>query len=423
MTGKLKMTGIRYWIPNLILTATLGWLLSALQVPSGWLIAALVSAGAVVMLTGRQLTPAPVVLRPAQGCIGVLAITPLAGVATSAMASYLGVSAVCSGATLIICLLCTLVLFRVAKTLSPATALLSTLAGGASGISTMAPEMRVDHRYVALSQYLRLMVVTLTLPFVLELAGPGSVGPHGGLGGVSMTVSLASAVVIFGAGYAALRMKWPAPFLLAPMLVGLLLEVATQGHLVLGLPPVVNTGAYLVIGWQAGGSFTRSAMCQFIRLMPLTCMFIGAAIAGCLGLAIMVSAWTGLPFSQAYLATTPGGIYAVLATAMDSGAGPIVVTMQVFRMLVMVLCAVIGSKLLNRRLDRADGPTASPTDHGRSCGAGDEITNPASEGFRSSLASSTSNSEQPPSTLTEASSSPRVRPRLTIATGIPCATA
>jgi uncharacterized protein len=423
MTGRLKMTGIRYWVPNLILTATLGWLLSALRVPSGWLIAALVSAGAVAMLTGRQLTPAPVVLRPAQGCIGVLAITPLAGVATSAMASYLGVSAVCSGATLIICLLCTLVLFRVAKTLSPATALLSTLAGGASGISTMAPEMRVDHRYVALSQYLRLMVVTLTLPFVLELAGPGSVGPHGGLGGVSMTVSLASAVVIFGAGYAALRMKWPAPFLLAPMLVGLLLEVATQGHLVLGLPPVVNTAAYLVIGWQAGGSFTRSAMCQFIRLMPLTCMFIGAAIAGCLGLAIMVSAWTGLPFSQAYLATTPGGIYAVLATAMDSGAGPIVVTMQVFRMLVMVLCAIIGSKLLNRRLDRADGPTASPTDHGRNCGAGDEITNPASEGFRSSLASSTSNSEQPPSTLTDASSSPRVRPRLTIATGIPCPTA
>jgi uncharacterized protein len=419
MTGKMTTTRIRYWVGALILTVALGGLLSALQVPSGWLISALVSAGAVAMLTGRQLTPAPVVLRPAQGCIGVLAITPLAGVATSAVAGYLGVSAVCSGATLIICLLCTVVLFRVAKTLSPATALLSTLAGGASGISTMAPEMRVDHRYVALSQYLRLMVVTLTLPFVLELAGPGSVGSHGGQGGVSMIVAVASAAVIFGAGHAALRMKWPAPFLLAPMLVGLLLEITTQGYLVLGLPPVVNTAAYLVIGWQAGGSFTRSAMCQFIRLLPLTCTFIGAAIAGCLGLAIMVSAWTGLPFSQAYLATTPGGIYAVLATAMDSGAGPIVVTMQVFRMLVMVLCAVIGSKLLNRRLDRLAGPA----DHGRSRGAGDEISNPESEGFKSSLANSTSNSEQPPSTLTVASSSPRVGPRLTMATGMPCATA
>jgi len=178
--GRMKMAGIPYWAANVILTAALGWLLSALRVPSGWLIAALVSAGAVAMLTGRQLTPAPVVLRPAQGCIGVLAISPLAGVAAPTMARYLGVSLVCSGATLVICLVCTLVLVRVAKTLSPATALLSTLAGGASGISTMAPELRVDHRYVALSQYLRLMVVTLTLPFVLELAGPGSVGPHGG---------------------------------------------------------------------------------------------------------------------------------------------------------------------------------------------------------------------------------------------------
>src|SRR6202044_1205883 len=138
------------------------------------------------------------------------------------------------------------------------------------------------------------------------------------------------------------------------------LEITTQGYLVLGLPPVVNTAAYLVIGWKAGGSFTRSAMRQFLRLLPLTCTFIVAAIAGCLGLAIMVSAWAGIPFSQAYLATTPGGIYAVLATAMDSGAGPIVVTMQVFRMLVMVMCAVVGSKLLNRRFDGTAGPTATP---------------------------------------------------------------
>jgi uncharacterized protein len=355
MLRQMRTTRIRYWAANLILTVALGWLLTALRVPSGWLVAALVSAGAVAMLTGRQLIPAPVVLRPAQGCIGVLAITSLAGLTTPTMIRYLGVSVVCSGATLIICLLGAVVLVRVAKTLSPATAVLSTLAGGAVGISTMAPELRVDHRYVALSQYLRLMVVTLTLPFVLELAASGSAGTHGGQGGVSMTVSVAAAAVIFGAGYAALRMKWPAPFLLAPMLVGLLLEVVTQGHLALGLPPVVNVAAYLVIGWQAGGSVTRSAMRQFVRLLPLTCMFIGAVIAGCFGLALMVSAWMGLSFSQAYLATTPGGFYAVLATALDSGAGPIVVTMQVFRMLVMVLCAVVGSKLLNRRFDRAAG--------------------------------------------------------------------
>ena len=102
------------------------------------------------MLTGRQLIPARALLRPAQGCIGLLATAPLAEEAVPTMVRYLGISAVCSGVALIVCL-CTLVLVRVAKTLSPGTALLSTLAGGASGISTMAPDLRVDHRYVALS--------------------------------------------------------------------------------------------------------------------------------------------------------------------------------------------------------------------------------------------------------------------------------
>jgi uncharacterized membrane protein AbrB (regulator of aidB expression) len=57
------------------------------------------------------------------------------------------------------------------------------------------------------------------------------------------------------------------------MLVALLIETTTRGHLVLQLPPAVNILAYIVIGWQAGGSFTRSAIRQFIRLLPLTCTF------------------------------------------------------------------------------------------------------------------------------------------------------
>src|SRR6185312_846567 len=212
---------MRAAVCTLILTTALGWLLSALRVPSGWLIAALASAGAVAVLTGRQLIPARALLRPAQGCIGLLATAPLAGAAVPTIVRHLGVSAVCSGATLIVCLLCTLVLVRVAKTLSPATALLSTLAGGASGISTMAPDLRVDHRYVALSQYLRLVVVTLTLPVVLALTGTPPVVPQIAGGGVSVTTSASAAAVIAGAGYAALRLKWPAPFLLGPMLAGL----------------------------------------------------------------------------------------------------------------------------------------------------------------------------------------------------------
>ncbi len=73
-------------------------------------------------------------------------------------------------------------------------------------------------------------------------------------------------------------------------------------------------------------------------------------------MAFAVSAWTGLSVSQAYLATTPGGIYAVLAAANDSGAGPIVVTMQVVRLLVMVVAAIVASKILTteKEIQHAD---------------------------------------------------------------------
>ncbi|MGV7899221.1 AbrB family transcriptional regulator [Mycobacterium kansasii] len=77
----------------------------------------------------------------------------------------------------------------------------------------------------------------------------------------------------------------------------------------------------------------------------MTCAFIGVAVAGCLVLTFVVSAWTGVSFAQAYLATTPGGIYVALA-ASDSAAEPLVATMQVLRLLVMNIAAIIGSKLL-----------------------------------------------------------------------------
>jgi membrane AbrB-like protein len=343
----VKSGGARYWAGAVVLTAALGPLMSAWRVPSGWLIAALLSAGAVAVATGHELTPHKRVLRPAQGVIGIIAAAPLAGVAiTTTMARYLGISGLCSGATLLLCLGCALVLARAAKTLSPASALLSTLAGGASGISTMAPDLGVDHRYVALSQYLRLIVVTLTLPVVLQLVGghpdmTGHADKH-----ATLLSAGAAAAIIFGAGQLGLRLKWPAPYLLATMLAALLIEVITRGQFVPALPTPIHIATYVVIGWQAGGSFTRSSIRQFLRLLPLTATFIGVAIGGCLAMAVALSQLTGLSLSQAYLATTPGGIYAVLAAANDSGAGPIVVTMQVFRLLVMVATAIIGAKLL-----------------------------------------------------------------------------
>jgi uncharacterized protein len=82
MSAPKEESGTAYWPCCLFLTMTLGLLFSELHVPSGWLVAALVSAGLIAVLTGREFAPPKSLVRPAQGCVGLVAGAPLAGVAT-----------------------------------------------------------------------------------------------------------------------------------------------------------------------------------------------------------------------------------------------------------------------------------------------------------------------------------------------------
>ncbi len=335
-------------------TLVLGVTGDVLGVQASWLIAALVAGGAVALVGGEELTPPKQLLRPAQGLVGVSAAAPLSFVTWPQLRQYLGVSLVCVVLTLVICLGSSALLTRIAPEVRPATAVLSTLAGGASGISTMAPELDVDHRYVALSQYLRLIVVTLTMPALLALAG-GSSGSSGAEIGQFGAASVAIlAVLVLAVGYAGRRLHLPAPFLLTPLLVTAAIGMAGGADVVPTAPVWLSALSYIVIGWQAGGAFSRSSIRVFVRLLPVTATFIAVALVGCFGLAVLVQHWLAIPLSQAYLATTPGGIYAVLAVAHGSGSSAVVTTMQVVRLLAMLLTAIIAAKLLSRREQRVE---------------------------------------------------------------------
>ena len=55
------------------------------------------------------------------------------------------------------------------------------------------------------------------------------------------------------------------------------------------------------------------------RLLPAVLLSLAGMIAACGGLAFLVLLVTDVSFSDAYLATTPGGLYAVLAVAVGGG--------------------------------------------------------------------------------------------------------
>jgi uncharacterized membrane protein AbrB (regulator of aidB expression) len=67
------------------------------------------------------------------------------------------------------------------------------------------------------------------------------------------------------------------------------------------------------------------------------------------GLGAVLAAVTGVSALDGYLATTPGGLYAVLATATGSGAdATFVLAVQVLRLFVMLLSAPLVARWLRR---------------------------------------------------------------------------
>jgi membrane AbrB-like protein len=337
------------WISAAAIVVAFGTLFAHVGLPAGWLIAGMLGAAAVALVSRSELTPPAKAMSAAQGVIGVVAVEPLTKLTGSDLVHFAGCAAFSVGVTLSLSLVFGLALARLAKGLGAATANLSLIAGGASTISSMARELGADERYVALSQYLRLTIVVLTMPMVLGALGthdssPGLVAAHDHWSVVGL-LTMAALIVVAGRG--AKLLKLPAPFLLGPLVVTAVLAIADPSLASLVSPTSVITDvAYVVIGWQAGGGFAVDVLRRFVRLIPLTLAFIALTIGSCFGVAVVVSHWASVSLSDAYLATTPGGIYGVLAIANEVHSGPIVVSLQVLRLVTMVVAAGMIPKLI-----------------------------------------------------------------------------
>ena len=347
------------WMAAAATIGALGIAFTKAALPAGWLIAGMLGAAVVALMSRSELNPPAKAMSAAQGVIGVVAVEPLTKLTGSDLVHFAGCAAFSVSVTLALSLVFGLVLARLARGLGAATANLSLIAGGASTISSMARELGADERYVALSQYLRLTIVVLTMPMVLGALGtkdtaPGLVAAHDhwsvvGLGAMAGLIVVAARI--------AQRLGLPAPFLLGPLVATAVLAILDPALASLVSPTTVVTDvAYVVIGWQAGGGFAVDVLRRFVRLIPLTLTFIALTIGSCFGVAMVVSHWASVSLSDAYLATTPGGIYGVLAIANEVHSGPIVVSLQVLRLVTRVLAAGLIPKLVGWLAHRSAQP-------------------------------------------------------------------
>jgi uncharacterized protein len=224
---------------------------------------------------------------------------------------------------------------------SPATAAFASIAGGAIGLTAMADDLGADSRVIAVLQYLRLLIVLLTMPVVVTLLF-GAFGEDVGLGvsDGNWRVDLPFvAVAVAGGVIAGKLLRLPSPALLGPLLVAAPLTLIPY-FADAQVPAIVAGLGYLAIGVQVGLKFTIGSLKSIGRMVPIAILTITVTLVACAGLGWTLTLFTHVTPLDAYLATTPGGIYAVMGIAASTGADvTFVAAAQILRMLIVLAIA------------------------------------------------------------------------------------
>ncbi|WP_422845048.1 AbrB family transcriptional regulator [Acidovorax sp. M2(2025)] len=218
-----------------------------------------------------------------------------------------------------------------------ATSYFAGAIGAASEMTLLSERENARTDLVAASHSLRLLIVTVTIPFALQWSGL-----HG-LDILPPTVRLVSApglalmAVLTGVGALLMdRLGRANPWFMGALLVSMGLTMAGVG--LSAVPQPLVNAAQLVIGVSLGVRFRA----DFLRTAPrwLASVALGTLVLmGACALFAGGLAWaTGLPWVTLLLGTSPGGITEMAITAKVLQLGvPVVTALQVCRLIAVLM--------------------------------------------------------------------------------------
>lgn len=336
-------------VPLGLATATAGFGLGHAGLPSSYLFAALLVGLAVALAFPGRVHVPPAAFVAAQAVTGVTLGASVRSSSLSALGHDWLPVALVSAATLGISLIAGQLLARVTF-VDPPTGALGMVAGGASGIVAMADDLGADGRLVAFMQYLRVLVVVMLTPLLITILFPGH---HGGHVAGQPTLGdgkgwLMSAGVAIAGWFIANRLRFTAGSLLVPMVGAAVVVLAIPGA-EFNVPPLLQQTAFALIGLQVGLRFTVETVRSLGTLLLPVLGCIAFLLVASFGLAVLLELTTSVSLLDAYLATTPGGLFAVLAVAFGADANTtFILAVQGLRILVMVLLAPVAVRWLTR---------------------------------------------------------------------------
>jgi membrane AbrB-like protein len=324
--------------------------LSLVHVPSAVLFASLLAGMAHALTSPTVLELPSWLFRLAQGVIGVV----IGALVSAPALERIGHSLLPIGLVMVATVVISLGsgwLLALRRDVSPVTGVFALIAGGASGVVAVARDLGADDRVVTVVQYLRVLVVLLTMPLVTAIVfdpehGQGTLetadaGPVRDL--VLVVVSLVVGLLL------ARLVRFPTATLLGPLAVAVVL--ALTGWLgEARVPTALQWAAFALIGAQVGLRFTRASLVSIARMLPVVLALVVAMIAATAATGAVLAWATPVDGLTAYLATTPGGLFAVLSTAADSGSDvTYVLAVQLCRLLIVLALTPLLARWLSAR--------------------------------------------------------------------------
>ncbi len=219
------------------------------------------------------------------------------------------------------------------------TTYFASLIGGASEMTLLAEREHARTDLVASAHSLRVLIVTISVPFAVQWMGWQGLDHHPTHTYQFNLQGLIFLILFTGIGGLIMKVLGRSnAWFIGSLIVSIVL--ATNEIELSSIPPVLTNAAQLLIGISLGVRFTP----EFIRTAPrwLISVTIGTIflIGMCVLASFSLSKLINLPLATIILATAPGGIseMAITAKVMQLGAA-IVTTLQACRLIAVLLLA------------------------------------------------------------------------------------
>jgi membrane AbrB-like protein len=218
-----------------------------------------------------------------------------------------------------------------------ATSYFAGAIGGASEMTLLAEREGGRTDLVAASHSLRLLMVSLTVPFAITLTGLHGIDAT--LPGTRHFDLLRLAELIAATGVGALLMRRTGranPWFIGALLVAMALTMA--GVELSAVPQWMTNAAQLLIGVSLGVRFSAGFIQTAPRWLATVALGTSVMIALCAGFAALLGWGTRLHWATMVLGTSPGGIAEMAITAKVLQLGvPIVTAFQVCRLIAVLV--------------------------------------------------------------------------------------